>query len=76
MEGVALAKKAKRYKGRAPAIRANNGKAELIERLHAGGTEVSAMARQVGVSRQTVYSWIKSLEEPGQAPGAEHSIFS
>jgi DNA invertase Pin-like site-specific DNA recombinase len=63
MEGVALAKSDKRYKGRAPAIRVNNGKAELMARLHAEGTSVSAMARQAGVSRQTVYVWLKAKKK-------------
>lgn len=63
MEGVALAKRDKRYKGRAPAIRVNNGKAELMARLHAEGAKVSAMARQVGVSRQTVYAWLKAKKK-------------
>jgi DNA invertase Pin-like site-specific DNA recombinase len=58
-EGVALAKKAGRYKGRAPAIRAGNGKSGQIEGLIAVGTPVAETARVLGVSRQTVYSWLK-----------------
>jgi DNA invertase Pin-like site-specific DNA recombinase len=57
-EGVAIAKKAGRYKGRAPAIRPNNGKLEILEKMHAEGAKVAEMARAAGVSRQTVYSWL------------------
>jgi DNA invertase Pin-like site-specific DNA recombinase len=60
LEGVAIAKKAGKYKGRAPAIRANNGRIDLLERLYAEGAGVSIMARQAGVSRQTVYDWLKT----------------
>ena len=75
MEGVALAKRDKRYKGRAPAIRVNNGKAELMEILYAKGAKVSAMARKLGVSRQTVYSWLKSRKNE-ELIVANHTIFS
>jgi len=61
-EGVALAKKAGKYLGRAPAIRANNGKAELFERLQASGAKVSTMAKELGVSRQTIYSMLKTRQ--------------
>lgn len=61
-EGVALAKKAGKYLGRAPAIRANNGKAADLSRLIAEGAKVSEIARVLGVSRQTVYSAIAKQE--------------
>ena len=57
-EGVALAKKAGRYKGRTPAIRQGNGKLEQLEKLAAEGAKVAEMARAAGVSRQTVYTWL------------------
>ena len=57
-EGVAIAKANGVYKGRAPAIRAGNGKLEELTKLAAAGTGVAEMARAVGVSRQTVYSWL------------------
>ena len=67
-EGVALAKKAGVYKGRMPAIRAGNGKAELFEKLVAEGAKVSEIARQLGVSRQTIYSQLAALKtaEPAE----------
>ena len=66
-EGVALAKKAGKYRGRAPAIREGNGKAAELERmLTEGKTRPAEMARQVGVSRQTVYSWLKQRKATEQ----------
>ena len=59
-EGVTLAKKAGRYKGRAPAIRAGNGKAAELQNLIAEKLPVSEIARRLGVSRQTIYSQLKS----------------
>lgn len=59
-EGVAIAKKAGRYKGRAPAIRIDNGKLADLTRLATEGAKVAEMARTVGVSRQTIYSWLKT----------------
>jgi DNA invertase Pin-like site-specific DNA recombinase len=47
-----------KYRGRAPAIRSNNGKLETLEQMAAEGKGVAEMARTAGVSRQTVYSWL------------------
>ena len=57
-EGVALAKKAGKYKGRAPAIRGE--KAAELAKLAAQGKGVAEIARTLSVSRQTVYTWLKS----------------
>ena len=66
-EGVALAKKAGKYRGRAPAIREGNGKAAELERmLTEGKTRPAEMARQIGVSRQTVYTWLKQRKATEQ----------
>ena len=65
-EGVALAKKNHVYKGRAPAIRANNGKLETFQKLQAEGLSVSEIARQIGVSRQTVYAHLAAVAEPAK----------
>lgn len=59
-EGVAIAKRAGKYKGRVPAIRSNNGKLAELESLHSQNTPIAEMARTVGVSRQTIYSWLKT----------------
>jgi DNA invertase Pin-like site-specific DNA recombinase len=63
-EGVALAKKAGKYLGRAPAIRASNGKLADLTKLAAENTPVAEMARAVNVSRQTIYSWLKARKQP------------
>lgn len=57
-EGVAIAKREGRYHGRAPAIRSNNGKEEKMLAAVAQGLSIAETARIVGVSRQTVYSWM------------------
>lgn len=65
-EGVAIAKKAGVYKGRMPAIRQNNGKLAELEKLTAEGASVSTIARQLKVSRQTIYSHLASRKgHPG-----------
>lgn len=62
LEGIAVAKREKRYLGRAPAIRSNNGKAAELQRLIAEKTPVSEIARILNVSRQTVYAHMKNME--------------
>jgi DNA invertase Pin-like site-specific DNA recombinase len=62
-EGVAIAKKAGKYLGRAPAIRSNNGKLEELQTLISQNTPVATMARQLGVSRQTIYSHLATLKQ-------------
>jgi DNA invertase Pin-like site-specific DNA recombinase len=62
-EGVALAKKAGKYLGRAPAIRSNNGKLAELQRLYTLSTPVAEMARQLKVSRQTIYSQLAALKQ-------------
>lgn len=53
-EGIALAKAKGKYRGRKPALSAaQNG--EVVARL-TGGESVSALAREYGVSRQTIYN--------------------
>jgi DNA invertase Pin-like site-specific DNA recombinase len=58
LEGIAIAKREKRYHGRVPAIRQNNGKLAEAEKLLAAGAGVAEIARSLHVSRQTVYSWL------------------
>jgi len=63
-EGIVAAKKAGKYLGRAPAIRAGNGKLADLTKLAAENTPVAEMARAVNVSRQTIYSWLKARKQP------------
>lgn len=53
-EGIALAKAAGKYKGRKPSLTDDQAD-ELTRRLDAG-EPVAALAREYGVSRQTVYN--------------------
>lgn len=54
LEGIAIAKKAGKYRGRKPALTDDQAD-ELTRRLEAGES-VAALAREYGVSRQTVYN--------------------
>ena len=57
-EGITLAKKAGVYKGRGKMLNAEQS-AALIRRAAAGEAK-AALAREFGVSRQTVYQYIRS----------------
>lgn len=57
-----------KYTGRMPAVRPGNGKLDIIERLRAQGATVTEMARQAKVSRQTVYTWLKSKQSGEYKP--------
>ena len=54
-EGIALAKAAGKYKGRKAALNAEQAD-ELRARL-AGGGSVTSLAKEFGISRQTVYNY-------------------
>lgn len=56
-EGITLAKKAGVYKGRGKALNARQA-ADLIRRAAAGEAK-AALAREFGVSRQTVYQYLQ-----------------
>lgn len=62
-EGVAIAKREGKYHGRQRAIRSNNGKEEEMRRAQAEGCGVAETARRLGISRQTVYSWLKNQQK-------------
>ena len=63
-EGIALAKTRGVYKGRKPALDATQA-AALVERDRAnGGRNRAALARELGISRETLY---KALREAGVA---------
>ena len=53
-EGIAKAKAAGKYRGRKPALTEDQA-AQMLERLSAGES-VAALAREYGVSRQTIYA--------------------
>lgn len=55
-EGIAIAKSAGKYKGRKPSLTADQVR-ELLSRV-AKGAKKTVLAREFGVSRETVYSYI------------------
>jgi DNA invertase Pin-like site-specific DNA recombinase len=54
-EGIAIAKAAGRYKGRQPAL--TDAQADEMRQRLADGESVTALAREYGISRQTVYNY-------------------
>ena len=62
-EGIAIAKVAGKYKGRKPALNPDRVK-ELVSRA-AAGEKKTALAREFGISRETVYTYIGSLSPFG-----------
>lgn len=56
-EGIALAKAAGKYKGRKPSL--NTEKMVELRRRAAAGEKKAVLAREYGVSRQTVYSCLR-----------------
>jgi DNA invertase Pin-like site-specific DNA recombinase len=63
-EGIALARQRGAYRGRARALDAEQV-AQLRQRV-ADGTPKAKLAREFGVSRETVYQYLRA------SPGAEH----
>jgi|SRR5699024_2982825 len=57
LEGIALAKARGAYKGRAPSL--NSDQAERLRTRAADGERKAALAREFGVSRQTVYAYLQ-----------------
>ena len=53
-EGVALAKAAKKYKGRAPTARA---KADQVKALAEQNVKKAVIARELGISQRSVFSY-------------------
>ncbi|KAA0109134.1 recombinase family protein [Mycolicibacterium sp. P9-22] len=56
-EGIAIAQRAGKYKGRKPSL-TDESKSELVQRL-SNGESATALAREYGVSRATVYNAAK-----------------
>jgi DNA invertase Pin-like site-specific DNA recombinase len=55
-EGIAIAKRAGKYSGRKPSLTAERA-AELRRRVAAGDSK-SALAREFGISRDTLYRYV------------------
>jgi DNA invertase Pin-like site-specific DNA recombinase len=66
-EGQALAKKAGVYKGRKPSL--SPERAEEARKLVATGVAKAKVARKFGVSRVTLYSYLKPSLEPSHPSG-------
>lgn len=67
-EGIALARKRGAYRVRARALNAEQV-AQLRQRV-ASGTPKAALARELGVSRETVYQYLRAV--PQAERGADH----
>src|SRR5262252_10303524 len=57
-EGIALAKKKGVYRGRKPALTIEQ--AEILRRRAAGGEKKAALARELGISRETLYQYLRA----------------
>lgn len=60
LEGIALAKARGAYTGRAPSL--SSDQAEAIRARAAAGEPKAALAREFGISRQTVYTYLQSAQ--------------
>jgi DNA invertase Pin-like site-specific DNA recombinase len=61
LEGIAKAKAAGKYRGRAPTARRQT---ETVRALHADGAKVAEIVRQVGISRASVYRCLSQQASP------------
>ena len=61
-EGIALAKRANVYRGRKQAVTGDK-LAELLTRIKAGEKRAS-LAREFGISRETLYAYTRSAQNP------------
>jgi DNA invertase Pin-like site-specific DNA recombinase len=66
-EGVALAKERGAYKGRRPSL-TDEQRAEVRRRADSGEAKMH-LAREYGISRETVYQYLRSAIGPGVALG-------
>jgi DNA invertase Pin-like site-specific DNA recombinase len=60
MEGIALAQKKGLYKGRQPAL--TREKADILRTRAAAGENKAKLAREFGISRETVYQYLKAKD--------------
>lgn len=56
-EGIALARAAGKYKGRKPIL--NSAQIQELSRRACGGEPKSGLAREYGISRETLYSYLR-----------------
>ncbi len=65
LEGIAIAKKAGKYKGRQPKL--SEGQKQTVRELHAEGCAVAEIARRFNVSRPLVYRTLAAGKAPKPA---------
>ena len=56
-EGIALAKKKGVYRGRKPAL--TDDQAAMLRKRAAGGEKKAVLARELGISRETLYQYLR-----------------
>jgi len=57
-EGIALAKKKGVYRGRKPAL--TDDQAAILRKRAKGGENKAALARELGISRETLYQYLRA----------------
>ena len=57
-EGIALAKKEGKYRGRKPSL--TDEQAEVLRKRIAGGEKKAVLAREFGISRETLYQYLRA----------------
>jgi DNA invertase Pin-like site-specific DNA recombinase len=62
LEGIALAKKKGVYRGRANVL--SSEQAAELQRRHAAGEQKAQLARELRISRQTVYNYLETEQKP------------
>jgi DNA invertase Pin-like site-specific DNA recombinase len=62
-EGVAIAKRAGVYKGRKPAL--TPAQAQELQQKVANGAKKSALAKELGISRETLYQYLRASGTDG-----------
>ncbi|WP_431031538.1 recombinase family protein [Plantibacter sp. RU18] len=71
-EGITLAKQGKVYRGRAPAQ--NIERARELREKAAAGVSTAALAREFGISRETVYAYLRAAEDAAAPRELDASI--
>lgn len=66
-EGIAVAKKAGKYKGRKPSL--TDEQAEQLRARTEAGESKAALAREFGISRETAYAYIRSRTAEASGEG-------